>query len=116
MVRQAHHERGVKICMTHYTREILKCDENVLGIYLFGLLIKNTYVPGSDADILIVLEKDDRRFIDRMPKFLRYFLNVPVATDVFPYTKQEIQRMIADQNPFMMTLWREKMALSERTV
>jgi predicted nucleotidyltransferase len=96
------------------SHEILKRDPNILGIYLFGSLVKGTYAPGSDADILILLKDDQRRFIDRIPEFLRHYLNAPIATDVFPYTKQEIQQMIADQNPFIMTLWKEKIILAER--
>jgi predicted nucleotidyltransferase len=96
------------------SRDVLRRNSNVLGIYLFGSLVKGTYVPGSDADILIVLNEDNRRFIDRMPEFLRFFLNVPIAIDVFPYTSKEIEGMIADQNPFITTLWKEKTVLAER--
>lgn len=93
---------------------ILQRDENVLGIYLFGSLSDDTYVPMSDADILIVLKKENRRFIDRMPEFLRYFLKVSVATDVFPYTKKEIEEMIFNGNTFLTTIWRKKKVLAER--
>ena len=82
---------------------ILQSDENVLGIYLFGSLSDDKYVAGSDADILIILKDDKRRFIDRIPDFLRYFLEVSVATDVFPYTKKEIEEKIIDGNNFLLT-------------
>ena len=48
---------------------ILQSDENVLGIYLFGSLSDDKYVARSDADILIILKDDKRRFIDRIPDF-----------------------------------------------
>lgn len=43
-------------------------------------------MPGSDADILILLKDDKRRFVERMPEFSRCFLDVSIATDIFPYT------------------------------
>jgi predicted nucleotidyltransferase len=94
---------------------ILQRDENVLGIYLFGSLSDDTYVPGSDADILIVLKDDERRFIDRIPEFLRYFLTASVATDVFPYTRKEAEEMISKGNSFFTNIWDKKKILAERT-
>ena len=96
------------------SKDILENNYNVLGIYIFGSLATGNYAPGSDADILIVLKEDDRRFIDRIPEFLRYFLNASIATDVFPYTKKEIEGMIAEKNPFITTLWKGKKILAER--
>lgn len=93
---------------------LLKENENISGIYLFGSLASNRGVPGSDADILIILKKDQRRLIDRMTEFLRRFLDAPIAIDVFPYTEDEIKTMMASGNHFVKTLWREKIVLAER--
>ncbi len=64
--------------------------QDVLAVYLFGSLPRGTYAPGSDGDLLIVLREDRRRLVDRMPEFLRAFLEAPVPVDVFPFTAQEL--------------------------
>lgn len=86
------------------SKEIHKQNSNISGIYLFGSLAMGTYVPGSDADILIILKDDKRRFIDRMPEFLRYFLYAPIATDIFPYTEKEIKERFSAKDFFITTL------------
>lgn len=40
--------------------ELKKRDNNVLDVFLFGSLAKGEAVPGSDADIVIVLKKAKR--------------------------------------------------------
>lgn len=94
--------------------DILKKNNNVLSIYLFGSISKGNYMTGSDADILVVLRDDNRRFIDRIPEFLRYFLNTSVATDVFPYTQKELERMILTENNFITKIWKEKKLLAKK--
>lgn len=69
------------------------------AIYLFGSLAAGTPVPGSDADLLIVLSSSPRRFLDRIPQYLPRGLSV--GTDVFPYTSEELQRMVEEGNPFV---------------
>ena len=76
----------------------LRTDQNVVDVRLFGSLAKGDFVPGSDADILIVLKKDIRRMIDRVPGYLEYFMKVEMPVDVFPYTQNEIRKMRAEGN------------------
>lgn len=95
-------------------RKILKKDPNVIGIYLFGSLAKGNCIPASDADILIMLNRGEKRFIDRIPRFLRHFLNAPIAVDVFPYTKKELDEMINCGHLFITKIWKEKIVLAER--
>ncbi len=90
------------------SKEIHKQNSNIRGIYLFGSLAMGTYVQGSDADTLIILKDDKRRFIDRIPEFLRYFLDAPIATDIFPYTEKEIEERFSARNSFITTLWKNK--------
>jgi predicted nucleotidyltransferase len=79
----------------------LRSSPNVIDVRLFGSLSKENFVPGSDADVLIILRKDSRRMIDRIPEYLDFFRNVPMPVDVFPYTEGEIQRMKAEGNGFI---------------
>jgi uncharacterized protein len=80
----------------------LRADSNVNDVKLFGSLSKGNFVPGSDADVLIVLKNDSRRMIDRIPEYLDFFMRVPFPVEVFPYTEEEISRMSADGNRFIL--------------
>ena len=68
--------------------EIGKGDENVLKIILFGSLAEKRGVPGSDADILIVLKRADKPFMDRRTEWTEKFSlekelnnNIPIALE-----------------------------------
>ncbi len=95
---------------------VLEKDQSVKGIYLFGSLAEDTHVKGSDADILILLKHDDRRFVDRIPDYMRDFLAAPIPTDLFPYTVNEIDRMMINENFFITTLWRRKVPWRSETI
>jgi predicted nucleotidyltransferase len=71
-------------------------NENILKIVLFGSLAEKRAVPGSDADIVIVLRQDAKSFIDRMVEWLEKFsLDFPV--EIFPYTEAELDNPVACQ-------------------
>jgi len=71
-------------------------NQNVLKILLFGSLAEKRAVPGSDADILIILKEDGKPFIARMTEWLEKFsLDFPV--EVFPYTEKELDSPLASQ-------------------
>ena len=73
--------------------EIGKGDENVLKIILFGSLAEKRGVPGSDADILIVLKRADKPFMDRRTEWTeKYSLDFPA--DIFSYTEKELNNNI----------------------
>lgn len=66
----------------------------VKEIVLFGSLAERRGVPGSDADILVVLWEDDRPFLERVGEWLaRFVLDFPV--EVFPYTVAELGNPMA---------------------
>ena len=77
-------------------RRLGQSDENVLQIVLFGSLAERKAVPGSDADILIVLKEDERGFMERVAAWQENFsLGFPI--EVFPYTEKELDCPIAVQ-------------------
>jgi predicted nucleotidyltransferase len=83
-------------------------DPNVLKIVLFGSLAEGRAVPGSDADILIILRHDPRRFMDRLPEWMgRLSIDFPV--DVFPYTEAE------SETPIVAEALRHGILLLERS-
>ena len=93
------------------SKDMVNKNDNILEIYLFGSLCKETYSPGSDADILLILKEDPRRIIDRIFEYMKYFLHASVAVDVFPYTKTEINNLLSEGNSFINRIWKEKIKL-----
>jgi predicted nucleotidyltransferase len=78
-------------------REIGKANEKISKIILFGSLAERRGVPGSDADILIILERDDKPFMDRIAEWSeRFSMNFPV--EIFPYTKKELNNPIVQES------------------
>ena len=70
-------------------------------IILFGSLVRDDCVPGSDVDLLIVLGKSDKPFLERITDYMPS--KFPVGVDVFPYTKKELKAMIKEGNFFIKT-------------
>jgi len=79
-------------------------------VLLFGSLARGEAVPGSDADLLVILSSADRPFMERIPKYLP--AGLPLGVDVFPYTRDEIERMVAENNHFMRRAIKEGIALA----
>ena len=74
-------------------KQLAEANEQIVEVSLFGSLVSGNYCPGSDADILVILRKDDRRLIDRLDEFLVHFSGLGVTVDVFPYTMDEIEAL-----------------------
>jgi len=95
--------RGVKVTfldiepilarLKERAQALLVSHPTIREIGLFGSLVQGTYGPGSDADILVILEADARRFVDRIPAFLEHFSGLGIPVDVFPYTVAELETM-----------------------
>ncbi len=84
-----------------------KEDENISKIILFGSLAENRGVPGSDADILIILEGAGKIFMNRCAEWSeKFLLDFPV--EVFPYTEKELN------NPIVQEAIKKGIALYER--
>jgi predicted nucleotidyltransferase len=93
-------------------QELIAGCPGVQEVRLFGSLAKGNYGPGSDADVLIVLQEDERPLLDRIPEFLRWFLNASVPVEVFPYTCEEVERMRRQGVSFMRSVDREGIRLA----
>ncbi len=62
----------------------------VVAVYLFGSLATGRAVPGSDADVLVVLERSDERWLDRSAHYAGYFADVGMPVELFCYTQEEL--------------------------
>lgn len=88
---------------------LLDEDPMVGGVYLFGSLARGRAVPGSDADVLVLLDGSERRFVDRPLDFLPFFEDVGLSVDLFCYTKDEMRN-----NSFAIKAFEEARTLAER--
>jgi uncharacterized protein len=68
-------------------------------VLLFGSLATGGAVPGSDADLLMILTDADLPFLSRIPRYIPK--GSGIAVDVFPYIYAEIEAMLAASNPFL---------------
>lgn len=59
-------------------------------IHLFGSLAEDRAVPGSDADVLIVLSGSDQPWVDRPARYRDAFSDVGVPVELFCYTRAEL--------------------------
>lgn len=68
---------------------------DVLDVRLFGSLARGDAVPGSDADILIVVRDGAGPFLERTRELAPYFEGVGVGCDVLVYTESEYAERVA---------------------
>jgi hypothetical protein len=80
-------------------RELTREHPEIQRVVLFGSLAAGRPVPGSDADLLVILEDSDRPFLDRIPLYVP--AGCSVGVDVFPYTVRELEAMQAAGNAFL---------------
>jgi predicted nucleotidyltransferase len=90
--------------LRHAARRLCGSDSRVQQVVLFGSLVKGDYVPGSDADVLVILDVDSRPFTERIPEFRCWFLDVPIDVEVFPYTRDEMAKGQADPGSSIYSL------------
>ena len=78
-------------------------------VRLFGSLAEGRAVPGSDADILLVLGKEEGSFWERPLKYLNYFEEIGLPVELFCYTREEIRK-----NSFAAEAYRRSLKLAEK--
>ncbi len=104
----------VTAAVNEAARRLAGDKPEISKIILFGSLARGDAVPGSDADVLIVLSTSRRRFLNRIPEYT--LSDVPVGVDIFPYTEKELSRMLAEGNPFIRQAVSEGIILFERKI
>lgn len=68
-------------------------------VWLFGSLARGDAVPGSDADLLVVLTDSQLPFLDRSVRYQPDFCGVGV--DVLAYTRAELASLQAEGHAFL---------------
>lgn len=86
--------------------------QEIEQIVLFGSLARGDAVPGSDADLLIILSESDLQFLGRIPRYTPSYCGIGV--EVFPYTSAEAQKMLTENNHLIKRALAEGIELFRR--
>lgn len=62
-------------------------------VVLFGSLAAGTAVPGSDADVLLLVREASQPWYLRGTPYEPYFADLGLPVDLFVYTPEEAQRV-----------------------
>ncbi len=96
-----------------FAQELLRKHKEIKKIILFGSIVYNRQIPGSDIDILLVLKNSNLSFLDRTSRYMPN--QFPVGVDIFAYTEAEIKKMLEEGNFFLKRALREGVVILERT-
>ena len=91
-------------------RQMRAQHSEIEQVLLFGSLVRGEAVPGSDADLLVILSSASQPFMERIPRYLP--TGLPLGVDVFPYTRDEIERMLAQGNHCIRQAMKEAIVLT----
>ena len=86
-------------CLTAAMKPLRMRHPGIERAVLFGSLQRGDAVPGSDADVLVVVDTTDLQFPERAAVYSPAGVGVPV--DLFVYTSAELEDMVAGGNPFV---------------
>ena len=81
-------------------------------MWLFGSLARGDAVPGSDADLLVILRESQDRFLDRSVRYQPEHCGIGV--DVLAYTRSELATMQQDETGLVRQAQREGTCLYRR--
>jgi len=107
-VRFPDHQR-IKRELATLAEQAVQHEPKIRAIYLFGSRAVGNFSARSDADLLIIVQEDSNRPLDRIPHYLKLFQKAPVPVEVFPYTFAEIEN-----NAFARRALQQGQLLSER--
>ena len=90
--------------------KILKTQHpEIERVVLFGSLCRGDAVPGSDADVLLVLRESALSFRERSAYYVPK--DVGIGVDIFAYTRSELEAMYISKNAFVLQALKEGMDL-----
>jgi len=70
----------------------------VQEVLLFGSFARGDFTPRSDVDVAVLLSENGEPFLKRTDAFLEYFADLPLDVNLLVYTRDEVERMLADGN------------------
>ena len=83
---------------------IRQSNTDVVCVGYFGSYARGNWGVGSDLDLVIIVIKSDKPFMERSQEFDTTTL--PISTDLLVYTEEEWKKG-SRENPFIQTIARE---------
>ena len=104
----------MKIRLEQAVERLTRTHPEIEEVWLFGSLARGDAVPGSDADLLIILSDSLLLFLERSVFYQPESCGVGI--DVLAYTRKEINKMKAEGNPFVESALAEGVCLFRRAI
>jgi predicted nucleotidyltransferase len=104
--------KQVQTCLKKTVKQMVERHPEVEEVWLFGSLARGDAVPGSDADLMILLSESQLSFLERSLHYQLDFCGV--GMDLLVYTRAEAAQMQAAGNPFFQAVYREGICLFQR--
>ncbi len=82
-------------------------------VWLSGSLARGDVIPGSDADLMVLLNDSQLPFLERPLHYQLHFCGI--GTDVLVYTRAELMQMQNEGNHFFQEIYSEGICLFQRT-
>jgi len=76
-----------------YIGKLIKAGYPIKSAVLFGSRARGDWLVTSDVDLLVIIPNTQQGFIERIVEFSRFW-DGPWALDVFPYTIDEVRRLL----------------------
>lgn len=86
-------------------------DLDVLEVWLFGSLARGEALPGSDADLLVVLRDGETPPFEHIPLLLRRFGGLGIGCDILPFSETEWARARTEGRRIARTIEKEGVLL-----
>ncbi len=90
MIRWADRERVAR-AVQGYAEDLRRERPEVRDVYWYGSWVNGTPTPGSDADLCVVLSRDERPRRERLPDYLPS--RFPTGVDLVVLTREELGRL-----------------------
>ena len=89
----------IESAVAEYAERLRARHPEIERIIWFGSWVTGRPTPGSDVDLCLILRSSDKQRRNRVADFLP--VGFPVGIDLFPYTREEFDRL-ADNSPGWM--------------
>jgi UTP:GlnB (protein PII) uridylyltransferase len=93
-------------------KELTRRHPEIEQVVLFGSLARGEAVPGSDADLLLVLRESREPFLERSARYRP--AEVGIGLDLIVYTQQELAELQAQGNALVAQALKEGRVLFAR--
>ena len=106
-------QNQVRSCLQQAVQRMVENHPEVEEVWLFGSLARGDAVPGSDADLMVLISESHLPFLERPLYYQLDFCGV--GTDVLVYSRAELNRMQSAGNHFFQTVRSEGICLFRRS-